>query len=231
MPALLEVIAQSVEDAVEAEAGGADRIELVRSLPLGGLTPPRSLVQAVVDAVSIPVRVMLRAHPSMSVYDLEERNSLLSQASQLARLRVDGFVAGFLRAGAVDLDVMSQVAEAIDGKPLTFHRAFDELESQAEALEVFPQMPFVDRVLTAGQGTTFADRLASVLAWQSKSNAPTFLFALGLDDFPATCGLREVHVGRAARLPAHHHGRVHRLQVRKLWRQIHALQNADTAEG
>jgi copper homeostasis protein len=37
---MLEVIACSVADAVAAERGGADRLELVRDLNVGGLTPP-----------------------------------------------------------------------------------------------------------------------------------------------------------------------------------------------
>ena len=56
----VEVIAQSVADAVAAEAGGADRLELVRDLDQDGLTPPPELVRAVVAAVRIPVYAMLR---------------------------------------------------------------------------------------------------------------------------------------------------------------------------
>lgn len=57
---MLEVIVCSVADALAAEAGGADRLELVRDLEVGGLTPPLELIQDVLRAVRIPVRVMLR---------------------------------------------------------------------------------------------------------------------------------------------------------------------------
>ncbi|MBZ5592386.1 MAG: hypothetical protein LAP39_09125 [Acidobacteriia bacterium] len=60
---LLEVIACSVADAVAAERGGAGRLEIVRALEAGGLTPLLSLVKEIVAAVSIPVRVMLRENP------------------------------------------------------------------------------------------------------------------------------------------------------------------------
>ena len=46
----------SVADAVAAEKGGAGRLEVVRALEAGGLTPPISLVKDIVAAVSIPVR-------------------------------------------------------------------------------------------------------------------------------------------------------------------------------
>jgi copper homeostasis protein len=57
---VIEVIAQSVADAVAAESGGADRLELVRELERDGLTPPPELVRAVREAVRIPVYVMVR---------------------------------------------------------------------------------------------------------------------------------------------------------------------------
>ena len=51
MPIALEVIATSVDDALAAEQGGAARVELVRSLDRGGLTPPLALVDAVLAHV------------------------------------------------------------------------------------------------------------------------------------------------------------------------------------
>jgi len=36
---LLEVIALSADDAIAAERGGADRLEIVRAIDTGGLTP------------------------------------------------------------------------------------------------------------------------------------------------------------------------------------------------
>ena len=57
---LLEVIACSVEDAIQAEEGGADRLEIVSDLDVGGLTPPLELVREIRSEVNLPLRVMLR---------------------------------------------------------------------------------------------------------------------------------------------------------------------------
>ncbi len=159
----------------------------------------------------------------MSLRDDTERHRLLAQAAHFARLPVNGIVAGFLRGKVMDVEMMLDLADRLKGKPITFHRAFDEVEDGAEARHLLRQIQSVDRVLTAGQGTTIADRVASVLAWQGESDSPTFLFAPGLENLPAACGLREVHVGRPARLPAEHYGRVDRVQVRKLRLQICGL--------
>jgi len=78
MSALLEVIVTSVEEAVEAQAGGADRLELLAAPEHAGLTPSCSTVENVVRSVSIPVRVMLRDEPSMSVGSSAEFAELLA---------------------------------------------------------------------------------------------------------------------------------------------------------
>jgi copper homeostasis protein len=57
---LLEVAIASVEDAVTAQAGGADRLELNTALLLGGLTPSLGMLLEVKAAVTLPVMVMIR---------------------------------------------------------------------------------------------------------------------------------------------------------------------------
>ncbi len=61
-PMTLEVIATTVTDAVAAESGGADRIELIDNYLEGGTTPSAGIVRAVKKSVSIPVYVMIRPH-------------------------------------------------------------------------------------------------------------------------------------------------------------------------
>jgi copper homeostasis protein len=72
MKRLLEVIACSVEDAEAAEQGGAGRLEVVRELGRGGCTPELALVRAILDRVSIPVRVMLRESDGFAYAGREE---------------------------------------------------------------------------------------------------------------------------------------------------------------
>ena len=52
--ALLEVIALDAEDAVAAQAGGADRLELVTDMAADGLTPPLATFAEIRDAVRHP---------------------------------------------------------------------------------------------------------------------------------------------------------------------------------
>src|SRR5688572_29843809 len=103
---LLEVIAETVEDARVAEQGGAGRIELVRDLSRGGLTPPLALVEAVVRAVSIPVRVMIRESEPFELNDPGDLPRLQKSARGVLDCGAAGLVLGFLRDGAVDLETV-----------------------------------------------------------------------------------------------------------------------------
>ena len=56
----LEVCVDSVESALAASRGGADRLELCGCLPMGGTTPELSLYRAVRYYTDLPVRVLIR---------------------------------------------------------------------------------------------------------------------------------------------------------------------------
>ena len=150
MPKVLEVIVISVEDAIEAEAGGADRLELVRALDLGGLTPAPELVKQVVKSVKIPVRVMLRQTPDMSSGGPKERAMLKSCAEFFAGLPIDGLVLGFIRDGKPDIPAVLDILSAAPGSRATFHRAFDELTDPMPTIQELKRLPQIDRILTVG---------------------------------------------------------------------------------
>lgn len=202
---MLEVIAASVQDAIEAEAGGADRLELVSSPELEGLTPPLPLLQSVLSATKLPVRVMLRDRPTMSAGTAAELAALERAAAEFSRLPINGLVAGFLVDGCIDNAGLRAICQAAPETPITFHRAFDEVTDQACALCELKQFPNVDRILTGGTGSSLQERLASALRFQDlAAPAIKILFAAGLEasdlDLDVLCASGiEIHVGRAAR--------------------------------
>jgi copper homeostasis protein len=209
---LIEVIAETVEDACEAEQGGAGRIELVRDLGRGGLTPDLATIEAVVRAVRIPVRVMLRDSEPFELSDAAEPTRLHTIARAAHDCGAAGFVAGFIRDGAPWLPAIREILDGLDG-PLTFHRAFEALERQAGAMAMLAGDARIDRILTSGGSGTWAERLARLVALRDA--APPGLHILpggGLDADAirsvAAAGFAEAHVGTAARVPADARGRV-----------------------
>lgn len=220
MAKLLEVIVTSLDDAIEAQEGGADRLELVRALEVGGLTPGIELVRSVLEAVAIPVRVMLRETPSMSADG--KASQLREKAEALASLPIDGLVAGFLRNEAIDQEVLEKIFAAAPSCRVTFHRAFDELPDPLSAIEQLKRWPQIDRILTSGGEGDWPERRERLIGWQSAARPSIrVLVGAGVDanvvsQLAADEELEEMHVGRAARQAEAVDGQVHRELVRRL---------------
>jgi copper homeostasis protein len=201
---LLEVIVETVADARAAEHGGAGRLEVVRALEVGGLTPDLALVRAIADAVRLPLRVMVRGNAGYGT-DARERVALRHQAAALAALAVDGLVVGFAEGGEPSLDDVAEVIDGIGDVGVTFHRAFDQLRDPPSAIEVLCGVPQIDRLLTSGGGGRPEERCARLAAWQRRAGDRLTVIAGGgvdeamLAEIAQTRCVREVHVGRAAR--------------------------------
>lgn len=146
----LEVVVTSVEDAREAAAGGANRLEVAAQMEADGLTPPLALVGQIRDAVATPLRVMLRDNASFAPRHEREIERMASVAEGLARIGVEGLVLGFLQDGRVDVGLLCRLLAAAPYLAATFHRAFDAVAHPAAALAALKSCEQVDQVLTAG---------------------------------------------------------------------------------
>ena len=213
---LLEVIALSVDDAVAAEKGGDGRLEVVRALEAGGLTPPISLVEEIVAAVSIPVRVMLRENDGFEIANSDELTRLCDSAREFAGLGVDGVVLGFLQGRNLDLATTRQILACVPRAKATFHRAFEELENQPAAVAMLKQVPQFDRILLSPSRVSGLKELV-------ESSAPELVILAGggierasIRPLRESVGIREFHVGRAARLGGEIHRPVDAARVEEL---------------
>lgn len=213
---LLEVIVTSVADAVEAAIGGADRLELVAELEHGGLTPSIDLARQVVERVSIPVRVMVRESRHMSVESLAEVQRLKAAAKLLSELRVDGLVTGFLKDGALDLEITGEVLACAPKLRATFHRASDHVHDTQHRIDTLKHIPQIDRVLTNGGSGSWDKRKGRLECWRDVC-APEIQIIFAAGNEIAHAGelihgsrIMEVHVGRAARTPHSAAGAVNR---------------------
>lgn len=147
---LLEVCIASVEDAVAASAGGADRLELNVGLELGGLTPSVGLLAEVQAAVELPVVAMVRPRAAGFCYTAFERRVIMRDAESLLAAGAAGLAAGVLQAdGTLDTSFWKQLRELTTGRELVFHRASDVVPDQAELLEQLIHTG-TTRVLTSG---------------------------------------------------------------------------------
>jgi len=151
---LIEVCCGSVDDAVEAEKGGADRVELNSAVSLGGLTPsPGSIIEAK-KRLNIPVMVMIRPRAGDFCYTQAEMEVMLRDAKLAVEHGADGLVFGILNAdGSVDAERCKRIIELAQGRQTVFHRAFDVTVDPLKALDELIDIGFT-RVLTSGQEKT-----------------------------------------------------------------------------
>ena len=218
---LLEVIACSVNDALEAERGGAGRLEIVRELGKGGLTPALELVEEITNVVSIPVRVMIREREGYAAGGAEAVEQLARLAAGCASLGVDGIVTGFLRDSRVDEATMKSVLAAATPVRVTFHHAFDDLPDPIATMRALRRWPQIDRVLTSGGPGDWEMKAGRMLEWTTVA-APRIRLLAGGGVSPealrilAKAGVAEAHAGRAARMPPTAQGAVCSRRVAEL---------------
>lgn len=219
---VLEVIACSVSDAVEAQSGGAGRLEIVRDLARGGLTPSLELVQEILAAVELPVRVMLREGESYEVSGNSERERLCAAARALSALNVDGVVLGFLRGGEVDIQLTESILSCAPNLAATFHHAFEDAADPVMAIQTLKRVAQVDRILTSGGSGNWIERIQRLARYKEEAGPEIEILAGGgMDQQPIrmicqATDIREFHVGRAAREPASAQGEVRATRVKEL---------------
>ena len=148
---LLEVCCGSLDDAIEAERGGADRVELCSCLFLGGLTPSIGSVIEAKRRLKIPVIVMLRPRGGGFCYTEAEFAAMQCDARMALAEAADGIVFGVLNSdGTVDRDRNRILCEIAGDKEAVFHRAIDVVPDPFDALEQLIELGFT-RLLTSGQ--------------------------------------------------------------------------------
>lgn len=219
---VLEVIVTSLDDAIEAERGGATRLEVVRELDRGGLTPPLGLVHDILATVRIPIRVMVRESDDYAISGPQERDGLCRTGGELSAVGVEGLVLGFVRGRSADLETTMEVLAAAPGVPATFHHAFDDLADPIEALSALKTYGRIDHVLTRGGGGTLETRVAWLRTLARAAWPEIAVIVGGGVDASVIRALRReasvgaFHVGRAARVPASAAGCVSATKVRAL---------------
>ena len=203
---ILEVIACSVADAIEAEKGGAGRLEIVRNLQEGGLTPAFELVREIKNAVGLPLRVMVRESSGYQVRNDREIASLCNAAERFAALAVDGLVLGYLHEQRVDTALTDRILKCAPQLKATFHHAFEDAKDHAEALEAIKSIRQVDRILSSGGTGKLGERIERLNAYERRAGPELTIIAgggidrMGIAEIVRATRVREIHVGRAARL-------------------------------
>lgn len=158
----MEVCIDSVESALNAERGGAIRVELCSNLMEGGTTPSLGMLRIIKQRTPVPVFVMIRPRGGDFLYSDDEFYVMKEDIRILKEGGADGIVFGILSSqGEVDIERCQELLELSRPLPVTFHRAFDMLKDPFTSLEILIQLGF-DRILTSGQDSSALEGLPTI---------------------------------------------------------------------
>lgn len=147
----LEVCIDSVESAIIAQEGGADRLEICSNLVIGGTTPGVGQFKQIRKACDIELNVLIRPRFGDFLYTDAEFQMIAEDIRMFRELGADGVVVGCLKAdGSLDSDRMRGLREQAGPLHMTLHRAFDVCRDPYQALEEAVSLG-IDTILTSGQ--------------------------------------------------------------------------------
>ncbi|MGG0646325.1 copper homeostasis protein CutC [Bacillus mycoides] len=203
---MLEVIATCLEDVKRIEKAGGNRIELISSYTEGGLTPSYAFIKKAVDAVQIPVHVMIRPHAKSFTYTGEEIEMMKEDIVVAQNLGAAGVVLGVLNVqNEVDEEKLADILSVVDGINVTYHRAIDDTENPVEAMKALKKFNKVTHVLTSGGQGNVVDNIP-VLREMQKESEGNIQLVVGsgvtkenVKQLLDETGISQAHVGTAVR--------------------------------
>ncbi|MFN0256290.1 copper homeostasis protein CutC [Pedobacter ureilyticus] len=147
---ILEICANSVESAIAAQQGGADRIELCTNLAEGGTTPSYGQIKWCVENLQLEVWPLIRPRGGDFLYSDAEFETILGDISYCKQIGCNGVVTGLLNTnGTINEERCAKIIAVASPMPVAFHRAFDMSNDLSVALETVIKLGFV-RVLSSG---------------------------------------------------------------------------------
>lgn len=204
----LEIIATNLKDVKDAAAFGADRLELSPSMSELGITPSYGLIQLAVEAVEIPINVIVRPHSQSFLYNEDDVATMITDIEMIKSLGANGIVIGPLTAEhTIDEEVLKRLLWVAGDLDITIHRAFDFARDQKEALECLANYPQVKTILTSGgqrKATEAITEIRELIALSADTHL-TVMAGHGLrvdsfEDFYKEIQPTEVHFGSGARI-------------------------------
>ncbi len=151
---IIEVCANSTKSCIEAQKGGAFRVELCAGIPEGGTTPSFGEMITARHNIQIKLNIIIRPRSGDFLYNDNEIQAMIHDIQAAKNIGADGVVFGCLTPeGEIDMEKNRALMSFCEGLSTTFHRAFDVAKDSKKALEELIELGF-DRVLTSGQCAT-----------------------------------------------------------------------------
>jgi copper homeostasis protein len=195
-----EACVETLDQCIQAEQCGADRLELCAELETGGLTPSISLIQAVLEKVNIPVMVMIRPRAGDFCYTRQEIEQMEAALAEVKSTGVAGVVFGFLKKDFTVDEALTQRFAALSAPlQVTFHKAVDETPDPVAATECLAGIPGITRILSSGGAETALEGAETLRRMVQAAGSELNIIAAGkvteynLEQIRTLTGAREYH--------------------------------------
>ena len=166
----IEICANSVASCLQAQQGGAYRVELCAGIPEGGTTPSYGEIAVARELLHIKLNIIIRPRGGDFLYSDVEHKAMLHDIEMAKKIGVDGVVIGCLNAdGTVDMARNKELIDAAKDMSVTFHRAFDMCKDPFASLEQIIELG-CDTVLTSGQQPTASEGVSLLSELVAKAN-------------------------------------------------------------
>lgn len=177
---LVEVCANSLQSALNAQKGGADRIELCSELYVGGITPSYGLLKEVVKHLNIPTHVLIRPRSGNFTYSEAEFAVMKEDISLCASMGFDGVVSGILNSDlTIDVERTTSLIAAAGKMKFTYHRAFDWVNDPMTTMMQLEDLG-VAAILSSGQKKSAMEGMSLLLELHKKSETCTIIPGAGI---------------------------------------------------
>jgi copper homeostasis protein len=137
------------------------------------------LISDVVRTLRIPTFILVRARAGTFVYTDAEIDVMRQSIQSAAELGAAGIVIGALTPDSrIDVARTRILVEASGKLPVTFHRAFDVVADQLDAIEQLIDLG-VSRVLTSGGAATAEEGADAIVGLRDKARERIGILAAG----------------------------------------------------
>lgn len=196
----VEICVDSIEGALAAQKGGAQRVELCDNLLEGGTTPSAGMIALTRRQITIDLNVIIRPRGGDFCYSALEFEAMKYDVTLAKQLGANGVVIGLLNPdGAIDKTRTAELIALAHPLNVTFHRAFDMAVEPQQALEELIDLG-IDRVLTSGQESSALEGIDLITTLVQQAGDRIIIMPGGginernIGKIVAHSGVKEIHL-------------------------------------
>lgn len=190
----LECCVDSVESALNAELGGATRIELCSNLIIGGTTPTAALFETIREKTPVRIHTLIRPRFGDFLYTEPEFEIIIKEIQLFQELGAEGIAVGCLsKNGELDFQRMNRVRTEAKDMSVTLHRAFDVCRDAKKALTQAKELG-INTILTSGQEQTAEEGIELLNQLEEESGEISIMIGAGVTPAVIELFLQETNI-------------------------------------